>query len=315
MFLKTKILALALFLMIIGACGFFAGRWILLESPDYFASFDIPAPEKQVFESEATYIAVTPNIGPLARTIYTHGFSFRWKKTTATLLNKKAKDIEKGQRVVFYDKKGKTHPTLGTVLSVAPKKEKTTITFEVPEDLKPNIRKFRARIILQDNNFSRRLPYETLVSTDRGERYVWTLLPNRDGTFMLKRHETPSVLDGDDYYHAEYRIGTDTPVILNPPEGLKNGQVVMDVEIFDLDAPTQNLAEQVQEEEFQRMAQEFSAEEYEIRKILGVHDCAERALRKKEALAALLTSEKVPVRPALPDNLSDSSQSGSACGK
>ena len=348
----SKTAAIALLLIIIGACGFGVG-YKISSTDDLAALFPSQWAEKLTAQHQnknLTYISVVPSIGPLSRTVYTGPLEIRQEKVTAALPNEKAKDVKVGQRVIFYDRNEAPHPVPGAIEAVTVEGENTVVTFNLvafdtdeqennaaeedvteaettaqpdaqdkpdqpdemapantaPEDTGPenealslesnfygkrddscedlaqeaakkaplkDIENYKARILLEDRDFVRRLPYETLVSTDKGDRYIWITLPNADGSFTLRRHAAPRLMDGDKYYEAEYTIGMETPVLLNPPEDLQDGQIVKNVETFILSAPNQSLIELAAEQGFLRLVGESRQKEEKIREEMGVADC------------------------------------------
>ncbi len=234
----------ALFLIVLGLCGFWIGH-SFLKTPQS------PQPGEHITFSDnvssaeilGTYEVVGPSIGPL--TVYETIGKLAFKDGKTASLKMDEADIERLESVsdiYLFDASG------DTLLPFTARAEKTIsaltgtrLVFALNEDVHdPDIlhHKLTAKIIHTEMNNVRRLPRSTVNYTQDGTPIIWTVWQADDGSLSVTQTQADILIETDDFIGVSSSTArTDHVILKNPPKILQDGQKIENVILSNFDAP------------------------------------------------------------------------------
>lgn len=133
--------------------------------------------------------------------------------------------VQAGMDVILYDSFGFALPDKGRVAQA----DENGIVVDLPDHADTPM---RGAVITAQMETARRLPHAA-----RHGNTVWKAMPHGDGSVTIARIDLPDdYVRGDALFHID-GMRADEYAVLNPADGLREGDILTDISLADFDAP------------------------------------------------------------------------------
>jgi hypothetical protein len=228
---SPRILIGTVVFFLIIAAGFAAGFYVSYKLPQKANSLTAYAPtgENTPHINNRPYEISPPSIGSDLITFDVPSLVFENAIYSQQVDTSRLTGIEKGQKVLLYDKDGKLLDSMGEVTSFGeelrdtPEKKTLVITYTQP-GITGEYMVASGKIVMGREQSLYRLPRSAIVQNEKGEPHVWEASADELGHYKAYLKGVQLVRVGDDYAAITPMPDSSNTYILKPDQYLKDGQ-------------------------------------------------------------------------------------------